>query len=287
MQYPLSSSAAATKENVNGANSSAKTLTPHDLVTEDHVQAALTADKGAAARLTSWKIVDFTKKGDNYACVVTSVEVKYVMDGQSFDVVYVVKLNPCRNFESMKEFSSKIFEKESKFYLNLIPDMNSILKKIGEKSLKFPRCVYASIEIGKELIFFEDLRALGFKMTDRKLGMDKTHATLVLQELARLHAASILVHAETPDEHIYARYPFLEIGWTQYLKSESSFHTVFESQIKNSRELLVKFGGYERAVAWIDSILPNFTDILEEQWTSGKLKVICHGDSWNNNVLFR
>ncbi|XP_045114731.1 uncharacterized protein LOC123506581 [Portunus trituberculatus] len=262
-------------------------LTPHSLVTENHVRAALIADKGAAARLTSYKVVDFTKKGDNYACVVSSVEVKYELDGQSCEVVYVVKLNPCRKFESMKEFISKLFEKEAKFYLNLAPDMNSILREIGEKTLNFPRCFHASLEDKKEIIFLEDLRSLGYKMTDRRQGMDKAHVTLVLKELARLHAASVLLQAKKPEEDICVTYPSLEKGWIHFLKKEQNFKLIFDGGMKNSKELLLQLGGYERATAWIDNLLPNFVDVLHEQAQPSKLKVVCHGDSWNNNLLFR
>ncbi|KAK8393693.1 hypothetical protein O3P69_006785 [Scylla paramamosain] len=278
---------AVTEQNGKDVDTPDNTVTPHSLVTEDHVQAALVADKGAAARLISYRVVDFTKKGDNYACVVSSVEVKYELDDQSCEVVYVVKLNPCRNFESMKEFISKLFEKEAKFYLNLVPDMNSILREIGEKTLKFPRCFYASLEDKKEIIFLEDLRPLGYKMTDRRQGMDKAHVNLVLKELARLHAASVLLQAKAPDEDICVRYPSLEKGWIDFLKKESSFKLIFESGMKNSKELLLQLGGYERATAWIDSLLPNFVDILQEQANDSKFKVVCHGDSWNNNLLFR
>lgn len=262
-------------------------MKPQSLVKEEHVLAALVADKGAAARLTSWKVVDFTKRGDNYACVVSSVEITYDLDGKSFEVVYVVKLNPCRNFESMKEFTGIIFEKEAKFYLDLVPEMNAVLSSIGLKELKFPRCVYATLEKHKEIIFLEDLRPQGFKMTDRRRGLDKAHVLLALRELGRLHAASLLVEAQKPNKSMYDRFPFLKKTWSYFLKKESAFMEVFEGQMKYSKKILTQVGGYEKAIRWIDDTLPKIADVIHEQVNNVKVKMVCHGDFWSNNMLFR
>lgn len=263
-------------------------MSPQSLVTEAHVREALAVDKGTTAQLTSWSVVDFTKQGDNYACFVSSVRVKFLLDGQSSEVVYVVKLNPCRNFESMREFTQNVFEKESKFYLSLLPELNSVLNEIGLRDLKFPKCPYASLEKYKEIIFLEDLRPRGFKMFDRKKGMDKAHIALLMQELARLHAASILLQAKTPDEDLTVRYSCLKKGWAYFFNNSETLLKVLESQVKNSREMLIKFGGYERAVTWIDTIiLPRLVEIFEEQMENNKYKVVGHGDCWNNNILFR
>ncbi|XP_050696562.1 uncharacterized protein LOC126985540 [Eriocheir sinensis] len=269
------------------SSSDSDALTPQSLVKEEHVQAALAADKGTAASLTAWKVVDFTKPGDNYACVVSSVEVRYDLDGKSFEVVYVVKLNPCRTFESMKEFTYMAFQKEAKFYTDLIPEMNTILRSIGLKELKFPRCFYTFLEADKEVIFLEDLRPQGFKMTDRRQGLDEAHVILALRELARVHAASLLVEAQLPNKDIIARFPFIKKSWSYFIRKSEVFLSVFETQLKYSIDLLTKVGGYERAIRWIEDILPKIPDIIEEQVNDAKLKLVCHGDCWSNNMLFR
>ena len=209
---------------MNTDTSSSTAVTPYSLVTEDHVRAALISDKGAAAHLTDWKVVDFTKKGDNYACVVSSVVVKYVLNGRSSKVVYVVKLNSGKTFGPEGCFSDTAFEKESKFYLNLAPQINSVLKEIGHREIHFPKYLYASLEKRKEIIFLKDLRPMGYKMADRKRGMDKAHAALVVRELARFHAASLLLQNKTPDEDLGEKCPYLRMGLYYYI---SHFDPIF------------------------------------------------------------
>ncbi|XP_045114525.1 uncharacterized protein LOC123506478 [Portunus trituberculatus] len=260
-------------------------VTPECFVTEDHVRAALTTDKGTTAQLTAWRIVDFTKKGDNYASVVTSVEVKYEFDGKSSEVVYVVKINTGKTIGGENIFDT-FFQKECNFFLDIAPDINSVLKEIGHTEINVPKCFYISLEERKEVIFLEDLRARGYKMADRKQGLDKAHTTLVLRELARLHAASLLLQNKIPDEHFGEKYPLLKIGLAYFLQNYSSLRKIFENSVTFTKDIIERVGGYERLSAWTDTIIPYIVDILD-QMGCGEPKVVCHGDCWINNLLFR
>ena len=265
--------------------SSSPSATPVILVTDDHVRAALTTDKGTSAQLIAWKIVDFTKKGDNYASLVTSVKVKYKLDGKSSDVVYVVKINTGKTFGD-SDLLEIAFRKECNFFLDIAPQINSVLKEIGHAEINIPKCFHASLEKGKEVIFLEDLRAKGYKMADRKQGLDKAHTTLVLRELARLHAASLLVQSKTPDEDLREKYPLLKKDWTYLIRNYDSVLNMLKESAKLSQTIINKVGGYERANAWIDTIIPKIreTSVQTEHILP---RVVCHGDCWNNNLLFR
>ncbi|XP_066990859.1 uncharacterized protein [Macrobrachium rosenbergii] len=304
------------------------------LITEDHVKKALKADKGIQAFLKSWKVVDFTKRGDNYACEVTSVEVKYSMNNkEDSEVTYVVKLNPHRNFGEFQEAEPFLFEKEGKFYEELVPVLNEALMSAGQKPLRFAKCFLVSLEEGKEQLYFEDLRARGFKMFDRRKGMDKNHIALVLSELARLHGASyLLTNKVLEGESAGARYEFLSkdlldftpntkelfVSWMErcvdtgimmldiiggyetasaWLKSFRSVENVLSTGIQfvswmercvdTGIMMLDIIGGYETASAWLKSFRSEVENVLSTGIRSTRFSSICHGDCWNNNVLFR
>jgi hypothetical protein len=48
-------------------------------------------------------------------------------------------------------------------------------------------------------IVMEDLCAQGFKMAERRQGLDLSHCLLVMHLLARFHAASVVLHDRDPE----------------------------------------------------------------------------------------
>lgn len=103
----------------------------YKLLTEANVSAALASDQGPEAELLSWEIRDFTKKGDNYACFVTSVQVRFRVGAEERATSYVAKLNPRRADEGLNEMVSQIFSREGTVFTEVIPAMNQILARIG------------------------------------------------------------------------------------------------------------------------------------------------------------
>ncbi|XP_064120749.1 uncharacterized protein LOC135225346 [Macrobrachium nipponense] len=229
---------------------------PKSFIAEDYVKKALKADKGIQAVLKSWKVADFTKRGDNYASDVTSVQVKYSMnDKEDSEVTYVVKLNPHRNFEEFQEAEPFLFEKEGKFYEELVPALNEVLMSAGQKPLRFAKCFLVSLEEGKEQLYLEDLRARDFKMFDRRKGMDEYHIALVISELARLHGASYLLTKKVlKGESAEARYEFLSKDFLDFTpNTKEMFVSWMQRCVDTGVIMLDRIGGYETASAWLKS----------------------------------
>ncbi|XP_064120753.1 uncharacterized protein LOC135225349 [Macrobrachium nipponense] len=155
---------------------------PKSLITEDEVKQSLQADKGEEAELTSWEVVDFTKPGDNYSNYVTSIEVKYTLEDEEHEVVYIAKVNPCKKLEGFEELNHTFFEKEVKFYTELVPELNAALEEAGKEPLQIPKFYHANLETGTEQAYYEDLRARDFKMVDRIQSLDAAHTTLILKK---------------------------------------------------------------------------------------------------------
>ncbi|XP_068230084.1 uncharacterized protein [Palaemon carinicauda] len=271
------------------ASSGTQNLTPQSLITEDHVTKALNSDKGSDAVLESWKVVDFTKPGDNYASIVTSVEVKYQMNEQECEVTYVIKLNSLRNLGGLSALTPMNFAKEGGFYGEVVPALNEILVSAGQHPLRFPKCFLASLEDGKEQLYFEDLRAMDFKMYDRRKGLSKDHTTLVMAELARLHSASYLLMTKLSEgETVGSKYEFLCKDFFEMApNAKEMFLPMFEHQVNTGVMMLEKVGGYETVIRWLNSLKPEAETLFTTYMKSVKFNSICHGDCWNNNILFR
>lgn len=125
-------------------------------------------------------------------------------------------------------------------------------------------------------------------MFDRKKGMDKDHATFVLKELARLHAASYLLQTKSPEEALEFKYDFLLKDWLSFTEnSKEIMIPMIKSSLTNSADMLKKIGGYDRTISWVESLKPKLEDILTTGMQSERFGRVCHGDCWNNNILFR
>lgn len=271
----------------------------HKLLTEENVRAALESDQGPDATLLSWRVRDFTQKGDNYACFVTSVEVRFRLGGEERfrlgggeerSASYVAKLNPRRVNEALNEMMAKLFYREGTVFTKVVPAMNRILARIGCPPIAVAKCFFCSLAKGEEVLILEDLRPRGFKMWDRRRGIDAPHARLVLQELGRFHAASLLLESELPDKDLLRTYSLGD----HFMSSDAAkklFGGMVSAQLEATARILEEIPKYERVCQWLHETkgesLNMFTEMLDPANYKPPFFVLNHGDCWNNNLLFR
>ncbi|XP_047480807.1 uncharacterized protein LOC125033385 [Penaeus chinensis] len=256
------------------------------ILTNHLVQHVLEADKGNNATLTSWCLEDLTSDGDNYSTYVTGVKVAYSQEGAALETTYMAKINPSGNESKSGSLTSSIFEKEGQFYTKLEPALSLELTALGYESLRVPTFFYVSLDRGHEVMIMENLQVHGFRMNDRRKGLDVIHATLVIQELARLHAASVLLKVNRGPELLNE---VLSKDWMNFDKATHDFLKVkYSGHVDNAIVTLEKIGGYDNTVAWLRDLKPHALEILEDQAKDADpFNVVIHGDCWNNNLLFR
>ncbi|XP_076032190.1 uncharacterized protein LOC143019993 [Oratosquilla oratoria] len=259
-----------------------------EVITEKLVIACLRADKGEDAVFQSYKIKDFTKVGDNYISVVTSVQVQYTLGEKDHQVGYVVKLNPNWKFGEATDVLREFFSKEGGFYKEIKPVLDQELMDIGLPCLRMPHCHLFNPKEGAETLFLEDLRDRDFKMFDRRKGLDLDHSLLVVKELARLHAASVLLQKKS-EVDLTEAYPYLKDGFMSQDTDYESFTNIFRGLIGASAQLAKACGGYDNVVAYLkEELEPNCMTIYRKMLNPcGPFVTIIHGDCWTNNFLFR
>ena len=259
---------------------------PRDVIDENMVSSALETDKGPEAKLITWKVKDFIQKGDNYTCLVTGLEGRYSIENCEQNFSYVAKMNTRAAFVPA-ETMTKIFTKEGEFFRTIGPSLSEVLISIEMHPLRIPQCFYSDYTPGKEILICEDLRSREFKMCNRQKGLDMVHTNLIIKELARLHAASKVLLLQNPDFSFENEYSFFK---NQINKDNwEKFAPTFEGQISNAVAILEKIGGYENVQNWLKTEKESFFEnvITTSFDVNDKFKVLCHGDCWNNNLLFR
>ncbi|KAK3859766.1 hypothetical protein Pcinc_034146 [Petrolisthes cinctipes] len=261
-----------------------------DLISESAVRAALASDhQQQKVTLVSWSTEDICSKFDGATSTLVNIRVKYRVMGEqdTREVCYVAKVNHVRQKE-FEDFYRCIFVQETSFYSQVIPALNNILHEVGEGPLAFPRCIYhGQDEKGKEFIYLENLKEAGYRMEDRAIGVGEPHVSLVLKELARLHAASFLLQAKLSHD-LLDEFPFLQIEWTEKFNIGSSWPDFMRATLDLHTKMFEKMGGCEKVIEWIRKVHPQVGHVFEKLiHKTGPFTTIIHGDCWINNMLFR
>lgn len=219
--------------------------------------------------------------GDNYTSDMFRVAVAYRQNGsKDLKVALIVK---CCSEETVKEGLAKetrLFEKETSVYQNTLPDLCATLSG----TVLSANCYVATLK-PQGLLILEDLKPLGFRMAERRNGLDLTHCQLVMKTLAKLHAASVVLakkgheFVEKYDEGLFTNRlgnkvvePFVTFGYRSLgcaVARWEGCEDVGKRMQGMSLETLVK-----RSIAAAGRSSIGFN-------------VFNHGDMWINNVMFR
>ncbi|CAL8110268.1 unnamed protein product [Orchesella dallaii] len=274
-----------------------------------------------------------TKPGDNYLSTIYSVKVVLSDEDSKND-------NSCSLSKSIlikcypenvakQEFldNTSMFSTEFLIYDQFLPSLNQLLSseksKFGVNVAEF----YGGNIIGsnakttlsnptepwnsENFLVLEDLRSKGYKMLDRRKGLDLEHSLLTIKQLANLHALSWVHKQRNGLKFLLEKYPYMkdvmykkenEEGWRPVLESfnrnalevigqefgtDSDIFLKLEALFsKNVMAILRMFlsgkGIDEREAESLLRIKPNEPiPHAEDQWL-----VATHGDCWINNLLF-
>jgi hypothetical protein len=195
------------------------------------------------------------------------------------------------------------FKKEVGFFSNLLPDLKKCIIKSkrtledDNSSAHFWTCeCYLS---KPDIIVLEDLVALGFQHTDSRSPMDYDHCILMLQTLARYHAASVIFEERRPKIstsgqacQIIDAYPdiFFETEWVA--TEGHPGNRFMKASVKGMISMLEHLPNYGQNYENFDVICKKLPQTLEKMCEfvkpSTKFRnVVCHGDLWVNNIFFR
>lgn len=178
--------------------------------------------------------------------------------------------------EKLGEEHFNVQNKEMTFYEKLIPEVEKILKDIGEDEKTFPKvmAVYRNIDV----IVLEDLREKRFVMADRLKGLDLAHMKLSLSGLAKIHAASLILKDKDADA-----FKAFDIGF--YNRKTRAFDAMFISNLRVFSEEVATWKDWTESDYYATK-LRNFQESLIENgckvfdFNKNDLNVFNHGDLW-------
>uniref|UniRef100_A0A182N6Q7 CHK domain-containing protein n=1 Tax=Anopheles dirus TaxID=7168 RepID=A0A182N6Q7_9DIPT len=146
-----------------------------------------------------------------------------------------------------------------------------------------PQCYLAR----DDLLVLEDLRVRSFTMPDRQAGLGTEQLEAVLVELARFHAASLAYKQCHP-----AKFRELTSALEEGIFSQANaewYRKYYDVLTRNAVQMVRQTVPEKKEhLAKLEAFLGNcFGHLVELVNRESELSVICHGDCWTNNVLFR
>ncbi|XP_031842769.1 uncharacterized protein LOC116431453 [Nomia melanderi] len=241
-------------------------------------------------------------RGDNYTSMLYRIRAKgqQQRDGRTDDwinyecaIIYKVLPQSREHREAFK--SELLFRNEVAFYTYVWPALNNL--QINNRNVfNGVAKIYAARD---DLIAMEDLRERGFKMADRRKGLQLDHLKRALKALAGFHALSLTLRETRSEEFARLADPDGGQGVREVFfrtENEDWYRQYYREAAKNAIEMVSKGlpSSMEHKRTEIMEKLQAFLheDVFFRTMTEvaavrGPLTVFCHGDCWTNNILFK
>lgn len=231
------------------------------------------------------KIKQCGGKGESYASMMFRIAT-YFCDGKNPSIIQqrtlIAKTLPELDLalEKLGADNYNVQYKEMEMYQKILPKFKSILESINEDADIFPSVI--AVDKVLDVIVMEDLAEKRFVMADRLKGLDLNQTLMALRKLARMHAASVIVHQNDPTSFAH-----LDTGF--FTRKTNAFHVMFESLCDAMIEEVSTWEGHEhyakKLVKVRESLIANAQKAFD--CDEGDFHVLTHGDLWTNNLMFK
>ena len=271
-------------ENLSNLKTESGSLLVDQKISDQLIRKILAEDQGKDALLISWSANKLTKNGDNFICNLTKIKVLAIVNGENEFFSYVIKTTPPATKDKFNEFRNVSMNKEISFYKELAPLMNAELALCGEPNLRIPRYIYSTSEI----LVLENLKEKGYVMRNFEDGLSKEHVKLIIEELARFHGAAFRLNKSLSNENLLDKFPYLRDGWLeQGTTLREPFDWLFKKSLLNCANISKTINN-DLMSEWLTEMSEKCLDIIQlNTKCDDKFLTLCHGDTWNNNFLFR
>ncbi|KAL0868163.1 hypothetical protein ABMA27_007714 [Loxostege sticticalis] len=257
----------------------------------------LLKDEFPDVTITHFEGAPGSKRGDNYTSVLYRITLKGVRHTDSEEpwegsIIYKCLPESALLRDAFK--SDELFCNEVAFYNKIWPALSNFQKKWPKLKVPFkaiPKCYLAQSDI----VVLKDLKQQGFVMPDRRQGLSIEQAYLVLKNLSHFHALSLAMKCHSPEdfyELVNVKDGISEVFFVSeneeyykdyYREAARNAIEMVEDELQDSEDkdrYIQKFRDFCKEETF-------FASMIELVTPREPLAVICHGDCWTNNFLFR
>ncbi|CAD0201318.1 unnamed protein product [Chrysodeixis includens] len=217
---------------------------------------------------------------DSFLTGLFKVDLTGIRDGQKIKRQVLLKWHP---EAKMRSCFRECYKREVVFYQHIMPKFLNIqndFKNIEGLKIKFPNCIYASSEYDKETIATLVLRDTGFRLRNRLDKPDVDHVALVMKNLAKLHALSFALEKTNPkDFEEITRLCHKDVQYSNPGSVPKSMRSYYDASVDLVIDPVAK--------KELRKVAPEILNILYRCVQANPHSTICHGDCWNNNMIFK
>lgn len=260
---------------------------PKDLIAVADLKQILLIDKGAHVLYDSYQIASYLGNDrSRFGSMTVRIKVFFLEDNSKIFDLYMVKMYSSPQC-LLDQMYRNLFQAEENFHAELLPLLNEELRVANEPPLCVPKFLHSVFGDKFALLFFKDL--LREQCEIGTLPLSSLQVRLVINELARFHAASMLVLAKRTKENEKSK-PYIKLADSmsniKKLLEENKVDMV-ESSIFTGIAVCDQFEKYK----YVSDYLRNLKK-MNEVWEklvapSDKLSTIRHGNLKVKNLLFR
>lgn len=229
--------------------------------------------------------------GDNYIGIIYRIKIKDTDNEENVKSI-ILKLPPLNQARREQFEVRKFFVREAKMYLEYLPLLMKFQESKGIIPIEsgfyeVPKCYSATITDMEEAIFMEDLKQSGYEMFNRFDDVTYEHAKVSVQVLGKLHALSFAIKDQ--DFEKFKQYTELHDVMTE--RDDNSFDLFMSQMMNRALETLDNDESDKYYKERLEKLFEKkFLDILRDCVDSKAAEpyaIITHGDSWNNNILYK
>ncbi len=269
----------------------------HPFLTKEKVLDILQKAEGTKdVVITKYCCSPGTKPGENYSGELVKCDLVARISGTEKAYHWMVKLQLLDN-----AFGEEVHleEKEIYCYDYVLKKWNSMAEEKGASfrlnDIKSPYSEFHGDGGGKRsILVMENMKHLGYEdVADKKKGLSLAHAKLVLEEIARFHALGY-VWVKSHPGGIKGGRAANKIFLTDFVFAEPP-QDVYNMMKSTTDKFLATVKLVQEPGQNLDKIFEKFMSKVDPFAYFTKLSatnndlfnVVCHGDLWFNNVLFK
>ncbi|XP_037950329.1 uncharacterized protein LOC119686246 [Teleopsis dalmanni] len=222
-----------------------------------------------------------TVKGENFVGALYLLSVEYVTKPgtEAQSTSFIIKTRVDNEIMSEIEEEFNMYQREAQFYTAIMPQIYELLNTIDDHTVFGPKSIY----VDERIIVLENLRPDGYVHGDVKAGLDFPHCQLILEKLAKFHAATMILYKRNPE--LFSNHLPGNVS-----EHPSPHHDLYTNLIKSAIEYCKTQPNLQQYLPKLktlgEKIIPKMINVFSRN-QADRFHVLNHGDMWVNNILFQ